>query len=65
MDRRVEVLVNRDFATTCTCTCQHYCAIFMHSACVHVRMYMHVLARIPRGLVNNVNTDGYPFMLKE
>ena len=39
--RRTQVLVIRDFATTCTCTCQHYCAIFMQSACVHVHMYMY------------------------
>ena len=31
---RTQVLVIRDFATTCTC--QHYYAIFMHSACTHV-----------------------------
>ena len=46
VDRRVEpnVLVKRDFATTCTCTCQHYYAIFMHSACADVHMYMHTYA---------------------
>ena len=36
--RQTQMLVIRDFATTSTCTCQHYCAIFMHSACVHVHM---------------------------
>ena len=38
---RTQVLVIRDFAT---CTCQHYYAIFMHSACVHVQLYMHTYA---------------------
>ena len=38
---RTQLLVIRDFTTTCTCTFQHYYAIFMHSACVHVHMYMY------------------------
>ena len=41
---RTKVLVIRDFATTCTCACQHYYAIFMHSSCVHVHMYTHTYA---------------------
>ena len=36
---RTQVLVIRDFATTCTCTCQHCYAIFLHSACLHVHTY--------------------------
>ena len=34
----------RDFTTMCTCTCQHYCAIFMHSAYVHMYTYVHYAA---------------------
>ena len=37
-----QVLVIRDFATTCTCTCQHYYAIFMHVymyTCMHTYTY--------------------------
>ena len=41
---RTQVLVIRDFTTTCTCTCQHYYSIFMHSTCVHVHMYVHKYA---------------------
>ena len=44
---RTQVLVIRDFATTCacTCTCQHYYAIFMHSAymCTCTRTRMHYI----------------------
>ena len=49
---RTKVQVIRDFATTCTCTCQHYYAIFMHSAHVHMCMYtltctcMHMYAHV-------------------
>ena len=35
---QIQGLVIRDFSTMCACTCQHYYAIFMHSACVHVHM---------------------------
>ena len=37
---RTQVLVIRDFATTCTCTCRHYYAIFIHSACTHVHAHV-------------------------
>ena len=48
---RTQVLVIRDFATTCTCTCQHYYAIFMHSACIHVQMHMYALCGYTRHCV--------------
>ena len=47
---RTQVLVIRDFATMCTCTCQHYYAIFMHSACVHVHMHTYALCGYTRHL---------------
>ena len=54
---RTQVLVIRDFTTSCMSTCQHYYATFMHSACVHVHMYMHTYAQC--GYTRHLRTCRY------